>query len=100
MVNLVVREPHYAAIGKIISHGQIMAKSGSQYGIRCNTVSAGLINSDGKFWIEFKIVQKAAENVIMKKLGDPEDVAKTVIFLHQMIQNILLREQYKWWIIF
>ena len=77
------RTAHYASSkAGLISLGQVIARYCAKYKIRCNTIAAGLINSKmASAGLNSSVVQKAAENVILKKLGEPEDVAKAVIFL-------------------
>ena len=77
------RTAHYASSkAGLISLSQVIARYSAKYNIRCNTIAAGLINSEmASAGLSSSVVQKAAENVILKKLGDPEDVAKAVIFL-------------------
>ena len=66
----------------LISLGQVVARFGSQYGIRCNTVAAGLIASEmASAGMQAGAVTKAAENILLGRLGTPEEVAQAVVFL-------------------
>ena len=77
------RTAHYAASkAGLISLGQVTARFGAQWGIRCNTVAAGVIASDmGEAGLQSPVVQKAVENVLAKRLGTPQEVADAVVFL-------------------
>ena len=50
--------------------------------MRSNVVAAGLIASDmGSAGLAAQSVQKAAENILLKRLGTTEEVADAVVFL-------------------
>ncbi len=77
------RTAHYAASkAGLISLAQVIARFGAQYGIRSNTVAAGLIASDmAASAMSAQAVQKAAENILLKRLGTTQEVADAVVFL-------------------
>ncbi len=77
------RTAHYAASkAGLISLAQVIARFGAQHGVRSNVVAAGLIASDmGSAGLAAQSVQKAAENILLKRLGTTEDVADAVVFL-------------------
>jgi len=77
------RTAHYAVSkAGLISLGQVIARFGAEYGIRCNTVAAGLIASDmGEEGLKSPVVAQAAESIILKRLGNFDEVAKAVVFL-------------------
>ena len=77
------RTAHYAASkAGLISLAQVVARFGAQYGVRSNTVAAGLIASDmAAAGMANAAVQKAAETIILKRLGTAQDVADAVVFL-------------------
>ncbi len=77
------RTAHYAASkAGLISLGQVIARFGAQWNIRCNTIAAGLIASDmADAGLQSPAVQKAAENVLLKRFGAVEEVANTAVFL-------------------
>jgi len=77
------RTAHYAASkAGLISLGQVIARFGAPDHIRCNTVAAGLVESEmAAAGLQNAAVQEAAKNVIMKRFGTPEEVANTVVFL-------------------
>jgi 3-oxoacyl-[acyl-carrier protein] reductase len=77
------RTAHYAASkAGLISLAQVVARFGAQYGVRSNTVAAGIIASDmGQAGLAAASVQKAAENIILKRLGHAREVADAVVFL-------------------
>lgn len=77
------RTAHYAA-GKagLISLGQVIARFGAKDNIRCNTIAAGLISTEmAEAGMQSGQVSKAAENILLGRLGKPEEVAKVVVFL-------------------
>jgi 3-oxoacyl-[acyl-carrier protein] reductase len=77
------RTAHYAASkAGLISLGQVIARFGAKDNIRCNTVAAGLIVSEmAATGMQSEAVQKAAANVLLGRLGTPEEVAGAVVFL-------------------
>lgn len=77
------RTAHYAASkAGLISLGQVIARFGASKNIRCNTIAAGLIDSemagDG---MKSPAVQKASEAIVLKRMGSFDEVASAVLFL-------------------
>jgi 3-oxoacyl-[acyl-carrier protein] reductase len=77
------RTAHYAASkAGLISLAQVIARFGAQYNVRSNTIAAGLIASDmAAAGMAAASVQKAAESIVLKRLGTPQDVADAAVFL-------------------
>ncbi len=77
------RTAHYAASkAGLISLAEVIARFGASQGVRSNTVAAGLIQSDmADAGLAAPSVQKAAENIILKRLGTTQEVADAVVFL-------------------
>ncbi|HEY4943995.1 MAG TPA: 3-oxoacyl-ACP reductase family protein [Rhizomicrobium sp.] len=77
------RTAHYAASkAGLISLAQVIARFGAASNVRSNVVAAGLIASDmGNAGLQAASVQKAAEGIILKRLGRAEEVADAVVFL-------------------
>jgi 3-oxoacyl-[acyl-carrier protein] reductase len=77
------RTAHYAASkAGLISLSQVIARFGAAHQIRSNTVAAGLIASDmAAAGMNAASVQKAAESILLGRLGRTEDVANAVVFL-------------------
>jgi 3-oxoacyl-[acyl-carrier protein] reductase len=77
------RTAHYAASkAGLISLGQVIARFGAVHNIRSNTVAAGLIASEmAAGAMGSAAVQKAADSIILKRMGTPQEVADAVIFL-------------------
>jgi 3-oxoacyl-[acyl-carrier protein] reductase len=77
------RTAHYAASkAGLISLAQVIARFGAQHGVRSNTVAAGLIASDmANAGMTAASVQKAAENILLKRFGTTREVADAVVFL-------------------
>jgi len=77
------RTAHYAASkAGLISLAQVIARFGAQYGVRSNVVAAGLIASEmAAAGMAAASVQKAAENIVLKRMGNPREVADAVVFL-------------------
>ena len=66
----------------LISLAQVIARFGAQHNVRSNTVAAGLIASDmAAAGMANAAVQKAAETIVLKRLGTPQEVADAVVFL-------------------
>jgi 3-oxoacyl-[acyl-carrier protein] reductase len=77
------RTAHYAASkAGLISLSQVIARFSAPHGVRSNVVAAGLIASDmAAQGLAAASVQKAAENILLKRMGRPQDVADAVVFL-------------------
>jgi len=77
------RTAHYAASkAGLISLGQVVARFGARYNIRCNTIAAGLIASEmAAKGMNSEVVKRAAANIPMGRLGTTDEVAKAVVFL-------------------
>ena len=77
------RTAHYAASkAGLISLAQVIARFGAAHNIRSNVVAAGMIASDmAAGGLQAASVQKAAENILLKRMGRPEEVADAVVFL-------------------
>ena len=77
------RTAHYAASkAGLISLAQVIARFGASHGVRSNVVAAGLIASDmADAGMAAASVQKAAENILLKRLGTAHEVADAVVFL-------------------
>lgn len=77
------RTAHYAASkAGLISLAQVVARFGARFNVRCNTVAAGLIASEmAAAGLAAGAVAKAAENILLGRLGLPEEVAEAVLYL-------------------
>ncbi|MDE2629785.1 MAG: SDR family oxidoreductase [Alphaproteobacteria bacterium] len=77
------RTAHYAASkAGLISLAQVVARFGAPHGVRSNTIAAGLIASDmAAAGMAAASVQKAAEAIILKRLGLAREVADAAVFL-------------------
>ncbi|TIH17299.1 3-oxoacyl-ACP reductase FabG [Marinifilum sp. JC120] len=77
------RTAHYAASkAGLISMTQVAARFGAEWNIRCNTVAAGLVISDmADAGMQNPAVQKAAENVLLKRFAAASEVADSVAYL-------------------
>lgn len=77
------RTAHYAASkAGLISLGQVIARFGAGDKIRCNTVAGGLIASEmGEAGLQAASVAKAAEGILLGRLGSADEVARVVAFL-------------------
>ena len=77
------RTAHYAASkAGLISLSQVIARFGAKDGIRCNTIAVGLVSSGmGKEGMKSPMVSKAAESILLNRLGTNDEVSSAVIFL-------------------
>jgi len=77
------RTAHYAASkAGLISLAQVIARFGAAQGVRSNTLAAGLIASDmAAAGMAAASVQKAAEGIVLKRLGTTREVADAAVFL-------------------
>ncbi|MDR5907750.1 SDR family NAD(P)-dependent oxidoreductase [Franzmannia qiaohouensis] len=75
--------PHYsAAKAGMLGLGKAMARELGSFGVRVNSVTPGLIATDitgGK--LDDALKGKILEGIPLHRLGTPEDVAKTFLFL-------------------
>lgn len=77
------RTAHYAASkAGLISLGQVIARFGAKDNVRCNTVAAGLIQSEmAAAGLAAPAVQAALQSIPLGRQGTPEEVADAVVFL-------------------
>jgi 3-oxoacyl-[acyl-carrier protein] reductase len=77
------RTAHYAASkAGLISLSQVIARFGAKWDIRSNVVAAGLIQSEmAAAGMAATAVAKAAENILLHRMGSPDEVADAVAFL-------------------
>lgn len=77
------RTAHYAASkAGLISLSQVIARFAAKWNIRSNVVAAGLIQSDmAAAGLAAPAVAKAAENIVLGRLGTADEVADAVVFL-------------------
>jgi 3-oxoacyl-[acyl-carrier protein] reductase len=77
------RTAHYAASkAGLISLGQVIARFAAPMGVRSNTVAAGLIASDmADAGMASPAVQKASENILLKRFGSGREVSDVAVFL-------------------
>jgi 3-oxoacyl-[acyl-carrier protein] reductase len=77
------RTAHYAASkAGLISLSQVVARFGAKWNVRSNVVAAGLIQSEmATAGMAAPAVAKAAENIVLGRLGTADEVADAVTFL-------------------
>jgi NAD(P)-dependent dehydrogenase (short-subunit alcohol dehydrogenase family) len=77
------RTAHYAVSkAGLISLGQVIARFGAKYNIRCNTLAAGLIESEmAAAGMQSPAVSKIADGILLGRLGTSEELAQVVVFL-------------------
>jgi 3-oxoacyl-[acyl-carrier protein] reductase len=77
------RTAHYAASkAGLISLSQVVARFAAKHNIRCNTVAAGLIQSEmAAKGLAAPAVQAAEQSILLGRQGTPEEVAAAVVFL-------------------
>ena len=70
-----------AAKGGVIAFTKTLAKELAQYGINVNCVSPGVIGTQRVLEATLDMVQTYLGGIPMGRLGEPEEVAKVVLFL-------------------
>jgi 3-oxoacyl-[acyl-carrier protein] reductase len=77
------RTAHYAASkGGLIQLSEVIARFAAAKGVRSNVVAAGIIESEmGNAGLAAASVQKAADGILLKRLGQASEVADAVVFL-------------------
>lgn len=77
------RTAHYAASkAGLISLGQVIARFGARWGIRCNTLAAGFVESEmTRGSLGSPAVQAQADAVLLGRFARPEEIASVAHFL-------------------
>jgi NAD(P)-dependent dehydrogenase (short-subunit alcohol dehydrogenase family) len=77
------RTAHYAVSkAGLISLSQVIARFSAPKNIRSNVISVGLVESEmADKGLQSQVVQQAAENILLKRFGKQNEVAKVVKFL-------------------
>ncbi|MHA7836227.1 MAG: SDR family NAD(P)-dependent oxidoreductase [bacterium] len=77
------RTAHYAASkAGLISLGQVIARFGARWGIRCNTLAAGFVESAmTRGSLGSPAVQAQADSVLLGRFADPGEIASVAFFL-------------------
>lgn len=65
----------------IIGLTKTLALEGARYGITCNVVCPGLINSRGFHSISPEMKERLIKRTAFRRPGEPEDVANAIVFL-------------------
>jgi 3-oxoacyl-[acyl-carrier protein] reductase len=65
----------------IIGFTKTLALEGARYGINCNVVCPGIINSESFRLIPPEMRERLIKRTAFRKPGEPEDVANAVVFL-------------------
>lgn len=80
--------PHYS-ISKagMIVFTKVLAKLGGEYGITANSVSPGVVETDMTKSLGLSI--DTYPDIYLKRLGDPTDVANTILFLVSSLGSYL-----------
>jgi len=72
--------PHYSmSKAAMIVFTKVLAKRGGEYGITANSVSPGVIETEMSKSLGLSI--DTYPDIYLKRLGDPEDVANSILFL-------------------
>lgn len=81
---------HYAASkAGIIGLTKSAAKELAQMGITVNAVAPGFIDTDLISNFKEEAKQKVVENIALKRIGKPEDVAKVMLFLASSLSDYI-----------
>lgn len=70
-----------ASKGAVLSYTRGLAKDLVQFGIRVNAVSPGTIDTPFHAATDRKLVESWKDGILMKRLGDPKEVATVIEFL-------------------
>ena len=70
-----------ASKGAVQSYSRALAKDLAEFGIRVNMVSPGTIDTPFHAATDRKLVESWKDSILMKRLGDPREVADVIVFL-------------------
>ncbi|MEG0305572.1 MAG: SDR family oxidoreductase [Oscillospiraceae bacterium] len=70
-----------ASKGAVQSYSRALAKDLAEFGIRVNIVSPGTIDTPFHAATDRKLVDSWKDSILMKRLGDPKEVADVIEFL-------------------
>lgn len=70
-----------AAKAGLVGLTKTVAKELGSRGITCNAVAPGFIRTDMTAVLNEQILQNAEQYIPLRRIGEPEDIAKTVAFL-------------------
>ena len=70
-----------AAKAGLIGLTKTTAKELASRNIRCNGIAPGFINTEMTAKLQENVKAKAVETIPMKRMGSPEDIANTAVFL-------------------
>ena len=70
-----------ASKGAVQSYSRALAKDLAEFGIRVNMVSPGTIDTPFHAATDRKLVESWKDSILMKRLGDPREVADVILFL-------------------
>lgn len=75
-----------ATKGAVASLTKSWAKELAVQKIRVNAVAPGSIDTDMFYTMSDEAIKRSIDAIGMKRLGKPEEVAKAILFLHQIFQ--------------
>ena len=70
-----------ASKGAVQSYSRALAKDLAEFGIRVNMVSPGTIDTPFHAATDRKLVESWKDSILMKRLGEPREVADVIEFL-------------------
>ena len=70
-----------ASKGAVQSYTRALAKDLAEFGIRANMVSPGTIDTAFHAATDRALVESWKDSILMKRLGDPREVADVIVFL-------------------
>lgn len=70
-----------ASKGAVQSYSRALAKDLAEFGIRVNMVSPGTIDTPFHAATDPKLVESWKDGILMKRLGQPREVADVIVFL-------------------
>lgn len=86
-------QSNYAASkAGIIGFTKSIAKELGSRNIRCNTIVPGFISTEMNNYLDSKILEKWIENIALKKIGMPKDIANACLFLASDLSTYITGE--------
>lgn len=80
---------YVASKAAVIGATRTFARELATYGIRVNAIAPGMIDTEMLKHVEDEFMQETIEQIIMKRLGTPEEIAGAILFLASNLSSYM-----------